>query len=441
MDLFGNEEVKDSNRFSPLSERMRPKTLEEFVGQRHIVGEGKPLRVMVDKDKLASMILWGPPGVGKTTLALLLANHVNAEFIQLSAVSSGVKDVRAALDKAKMNQSRSGRKTILFVDEIHRFNKAQQDSLLHSSEKGTIILIGATTENPSFEVISPLLSRSRVFVLNELSNDELKSIIENALKRDVSFANLSVSFEDIDLAISFSGGDARKLLNAIELAVNLASNEGENTVYLTSKIIKDAFQANYVKYDKNKEEHYNIISAFIKSIRGSDPDAAVYWMARMIAGGEQPEFIARRMIVLASEDIGNADPYALTMAVSAFSAVRYIGMPEGTLVLAQTATYLATCSKSNSSYKAIKSALSDAENLPPYNVPMHLRNAPTGLMKNLGYGSNYEYPHDFDEHISGQHYLPEEIKDKSYYIPSDQGKEIDISEFLKKVKKLRNKST
>ncbi len=441
MDLFGNDELKDSNEFAPLSERMRPKTLDEFVGQKHIVGEGKPLRVMIEKDKLASMILWGPPGVGKTTLALLLANHVKADFIQLSAVSSGVKDVRAALDKARMNQTRSGKKTILFVDEIHRFNKAQQDSLLHSSEKGTIILIGATTENPSFEVISPLLSRSRVFVLSELSTDELKSIVMNALTKDEVFSKLEVSIEDIDLAVTLSGGDARKLLNAIELAVNLASEENNSTVILTSKIIKEAFQANYVKYDKNKEEHYNIISAFIKSIRGSDPDAAVYWMSRMISGGEQPEFIARRMIVLASEDIGNAEPNALTMTVSAFTAIRYIGMPEGALVLAQTATYLACCPKSNSSYKAIKAAMSDAETLPPYNVPLHLRNAPTGLMKNLGYGTDYEYPHDYEEHISGQIYMPEELKEKVYYNPTSLGKEKELSEYLNKVRKLRRKST
>jgi putative ATPase len=426
MDLFGNEEIKDSEGFTPLSERMRPGNLDEFVGQEHIVGQGKPLRVMIEKDKLASMIFWGPPGVGKTTLALLLANHVKADFIQLSAVTSGVKDVRAALDKARLNQTRLGKKTILFVDEIHRFNKAQQDSLLHSSEKGTIILIGATTENPSFEVISPLLSRSRVFVLNELSGSELRSIVRNALKNDKTLKNIKVSFEDLDFAISLSGGDARKLLNAVELAINLALKENETEVHITSEIIKEAFQANYVKYDKNKEEHYNIISAFIKSIRGSDPDAAVYWMARMIAGGEKPEFIARRMIVLASEDIGNAEPYALTMAVSAFTAIRYIGMPEGSLVLAQTATFLASCPKSNASYLAVKSALDDVRNLPPFNVPLHLRNAPTGLMKDLGYGANYEYPHDEELHISSQLYMPDEIRDKTYYYPTKLGKEKDI---------------
>ena len=441
MDLFGNEEVNEPQAFAPLSERMRPKTLDEFVGQKHIVGPGKPLRVMIEKDSLASMILWGPPGVGKTTLALLLANHVKAEFIQLSAVSSGVKDVRAALDKAKLNRSRLGIKTILFVDEIHRFNKAQQDSLLQSSEQGTVILIGATTENPSFEVISPLLSRSRVFVLNELSAEELRSIVLNALKRDEEMKKHEIEFEDLDLAVLLSGGDARKLLNAVELAVTLSPQKGAGRILLTSENVKEAFQANYVKYDKNREEHYNIISAFIKSIRGSDPDAALYWMARMIEGGEQPEFIARRMIVLASEDIGNADPYALTLAVSAFTAIRYIGMPEGTLVLSQTAVYLASCPKSNASYLAVSSALEDARNLPPYPVPMHLRNAPTGMMKNLGYGSGYEYPHDFEDHISGQNYLPGEIGEKTYYSPSGNGRETEIAKYLEKVKQLRKRPT
>lgn len=441
MDLFGNEEVSDESGFAPLSERMRPRNLSEYIGQQHIIGKGKPLRVMIEKDKLASMIFWGPPGVGKTTLALLLANHVRADFIQLSAVSSGVKDVRAALERAKLNLLRSGRKTILFVDEIHRFNKAQQDSLLHASEKGIIILVGATTENPSFEVISPLLSRSRVFVLNELSPDELKEIVSNALKSDEALKKYKVSFEDLDLALSLSGGDARKLLNAVELAMNLAVKEDDTEVILSSDSIKEAYQANYVKYDKNKEEHYNVISAFIKSVRGSDPDAALYWMARMINGGEQPEFIARRMIVLASEDIGNADPYALTMAVSAFTAVRYIGMPEGSLVLGQTAAYLASCPKSNASYLGIKTALDDAGNLPPYNVPLHLRNAPTGLMKNLGYGSGYGYPHDFEGHVSDQTYLPPELKDKTYYHPGNLGSEKSISEYLRKVREMRKGST
>ncbi len=441
MDLFGNEEVSETPGNTPLSERVRPVALSEFVGQEHIVGEGKPLRIMIEKDKLASMIFWGPPGVGKTTLALLLAGHVNADFIQLSAVSSGVKDVRAALDKAKLNRTRLGKKTILFVDEIHRFNKAQQDSLLQSSEKGLIILIGATTENPSFEVIPPLLSRSRVFVLNELTAEDLRNIVNNAIRKDKILRNKKIEFEDLDLAISLSGGDARKLLNAVELAVNLVSGESDDKIYLNSETIKDAYQANYVKYDKNREEHYNIISAFIKSIRGSDPDAALYWLARMIEGGEQPEFIARRMIVLASEDIGNADPAALTVAVSAFTAIRYIGMPEGAIVLAQAATYLASCPKSNASYLGISAATEEVRKLPAYNVPFHLRNAPTGLMKDLNYGSGYEYPHDFEGHVSSQKYLPEELKEKIYYNPTRLGKEAEISEYLRKVRELRKGTT
>lgn len=441
MDLFGNEELKDEKRYEPLSERMRPADLSQFSGQEHLVGEGRPIRVMIEKDRLSNMILWGPPGVGKTTLALLLAGQSGSDFIQLSAVSSGVKDVRAALDRAKMNLARSGRKTILFVDEIHRFNKAQQDSLLHSSEKGTIILIGATTENPSFEVISPLLSRSRVFVMNELTAAELRSILDKALKKDKILGKFEIEIEDIDLAVMLSGGDARKLLNAVELAVNLSSKEGETKVFLTAKDIKEAFQANYVKYDKNREEHYNIISAFIKSVRGSDPDAALYWMARMLEGGEPPEFIARRMIVLASEDIGNADPYALTMAVSAFTAIRYIGMPEGRIPLAQSAVYLASCPKSNSAYLGISAAMQDATALPPFPVPVHLRNAPTGLMKELGYGSEYEYSHDFPGHVSSQQYLPSELQGKVYYNPGELGKEKEISEYLDKVRKLRKKST
>lgn len=402
---------------------MRPTRLKQFTGQEHLVGEGKPIRKMIDTRGIFSMIFWGPPGVGKTTLALIISQESDADFIQLSAVSSGVKDVREAVSKAEYNLTYRQKKTIVFIDEIHRFNKAQQDSLLHSVEKGIITLIGATTENPSFEVISPLLSRCRVFILDELTKDELLFILSNALNNDEELRKLKIEIEDKNLLLKFSGGDARKLLNGIEMAVTLTKPNAEGVYSLSIEIIKEAFQKNYVKYDKNQEEHYNVISAFIKSIRGSDPDAAVYWLARMLKGGEDPKFIARRMIVLASEDIGNADPYALTLATNTFTAVDYIGMPESRIILSQAAIYLACCPKSNSSYMAIESALSDVNEYPEYEVPLHLRNAPTKLMKELGYGREYKYSHEYEEHFVQQDYLPEELKDKIYYRPSESGEE------------------
>lgn len=423
MDLFGEKKSTYKSGNIPLAERMRPETLEEFAGQIHLVGEGKPIRVMIEKNEPSSMIFWGPPGVGKTTLALLISNLVQSEFTQLSAVSSGVKEVRAAIEKAEYNLRQKGKKTILFIDEIHRFNKAQQDSLLQSSEKGTIILIGATTENPSFEVISPLLSRSRVYILEELSTEDFLKIIDNALTKDEVLKNLKVNIEEKDFLIKLSNGDARRLLNGIELAIKLTKPDKGGIINLTNEILKETFQANYIKYDKNQEEHYNIISAFIKSIRGSDPDAAVYWMARMLEGGEDPKYIARRMIVLASEDIGNADPYALTLATNAFTAIDYIGMPEGSLVLSQAATYLASCPKSNASYLAIKHAGEDVKNSPAYDVPLHLRNAPTKLMKDLNYGKEYKYAHDYDRNFVEQQYLPDELNDRIYYKPIESGEE------------------
>ncbi len=415
---------------------MRPESLDDFAGQRHLVGEGKPIRIMIEKNEPASMILWGPPGVGKTTLALLISKLVKSEFIQLSAVSSGVKEVRASIDKAEYNLKHNGKKTILFIDEIHRFNKAQQDSLLQSAEKGTIILIGATTENPSFEVISPLLSRSRVFVLEELSKDDFHFIIKNVLTRDTILGKINIEIEDEEFLIRLSNGDARRLLNGIELAVKLTTPV-DGKISLTNEGFKEAFQTNYIKYDKNQEEHYNIISAFIKSVRGSDPDAAVYWIARMLKGGEDPKFIARRMIILASEDIGNADPYALTLATNTFTAISYIGMPEATLVLSQAATYLASCPKSNASYMAIQKAEEDVRNNPAYDVPIHLRNAPTKLMKEIGYGDDYKYAHDFDDNFVEQQYLPDELKHKIYYEPKDSGAEGKLKERLNKLWKKR----
>ncbi|MEO8514521.1 MAG: replication-associated recombination protein A [Ignavibacteria bacterium] len=410
---------------------MRPKTLDDFAGQKHLIGEGKPIRKMIENNNVFSMIFWGPPGVGKTTLALIIANSVNAEFIQLSAVSSGVKDVRLAIEKAEINQKHLSRKTILFIDEIHRFNKAQQDSLLHSVESGVITLIGATTENPSFEVISPLLSRCRVYILEDLSEDELLMLADNALTKDTELKNLKIDIQDKKLLLQFSGGDARRLLNGLDLAVRSTKPDDNGVINITNDVLKEAYQKNYIRYDKDAEEHYNIISAFIKSIRGSDPDAAVYWLARMLKGGEEPKFIARRMVVLASEDIGNADPYGLTMATSAFTAIDYIGMPEAQLVLAQAATYLASAPKSNASYRAIMSAKADVDVTGELGVPLHLRNAPTKLMKSLDYGKEYKYSHDYEGHFTEQQYLPEELKDKVYYKPTGIGEEAKILERLK----------
>jgi putative ATPase len=442
MDLFGNKSEKytrEKAELTPLAERMRPGTLDDFVGQEHLVGEGKPVRLMIEKNDPVSMIFWGPPGTGKTTLALIIANLVNARFVKLSAVSSGVKDVRQAIEKADYHLNQTGEKTILFIDEIHRFNKGQQDSLLHSSEEGTIILIGATTENPSFEVISPLLSRCRVYVLEELKKKDFLRIISNTLNKDNFLSIKKIEIEDEVFLIKLSSGDARRLLNGLELAVKLTSPDKAGKYILTNDTFKEAFQTKYIKYDKNQEEHYNIISAFIKSVRGSDPDAAVYWMARMLNGGEDPKFIARRMIVLASEDIGNADPYALTLATSTFTAVAYIGMPEARIVLSQTAAYLASSAKSNASYKAISKAGEDVENLPAYDVPLHLRNAPTKLMKELDYGKEYEYPHEYDRNFTEQEYLPKELKGSIYYIPSDNGAEVKLKNRLNELWKKRKR--
>jgi putative ATPase len=431
--LFPEEPKKKIKDNAPLSERMRPKTLDEFVGQQHLVGPGKSIRILIENNEPVSMILWGPPGVGKTTLALIIANLVKADFIQLSAVSSGVKDVRDAIAKAEFNLKNTGKKTILFIDEIHRFNKAQQDSLLQSVEKGIITLIGATTENPSFEVIPPLLSRCRVFILEELDKDDFLFLLDNALKNDVELSKKKIEIENKEILIQFSAGDARRLLNGLELAVKLQKPDENDVIKITNEILKEAFQTKYAKYDKGAEEHYNIISAFIKSVRGSDPDAAVYWMARMLKGGEDPKYIARRMIILASEDIGNADPYALTLATSAFTAIDYIGMPEAQIVLAQAATYLASAPKTNSAVVAIGQANSDVEKLPAYGVPIHLRNAPTKFMKGLGYGRDYKYSHNYKESFEVQDYLPEEIKDNIYYHPSDHGEEAKIRERLNKL--------
>lgn len=425
----------------PLADRIRPKTLDEFVGQEHIVGVGKPLRVMLETGEVQSMILWGPPGVGKTTLAKIIAEKVNADFYQINAVLSGTKEIKEIIEKAELNLKYYGRRTILFIDEIHRFNKVQQSVLLNSVENGTIILIGATTENPSFEIISPLLSRCQVFVLEPFGVKELNEILERALTKDEVISKFKVHIEDRNLLFLYSGGDARVMLNALEMAIKLAKPSESGEVFLTKDIILEAFQRKHFKYDKAGEEHYNLISAFIKSIRGSDPDGAVYWLARMLIAGEDPKFIARRMIILASEDIGNAEPYALTLATSCFTAVDYVGMPEARIILAQVATYLASCPKSNSAYLAIEEAIQDAQKYPDLPVPLHLRNAPTKLMEELGYGKDYKYSHNFPGHFIEQQFLPEQLKDKIYYKPTELGREKILKERLESLwsKRKQNK--
>lgn len=396
----------------PLAERMRPQTLDDYIGQRHLVGEGAVLRKMIDGGHITSFILWGPPGVGKTTLAQIIANKIQAPFYTLSAVSSGVKDVREVLDRAKKERFFNTQSPILFIDEIHRFSKSQQDSLLGAVEKGTVTLIGATTENPSFEVIRPLLSRCQLYVLQSLDKDDLMKLLERAIHDDAELKKRHISLEETGAIMRYSGGDARKLLNILELVVNSDSSEN---VEITDNIVEERLQHNPLAYDKDGEMHYDIISAFIKSIRGSDPDAALYWMARMIEGGEQPEFIARRMIISASEDIGLANPNALLLANAAFDAVMKIGWPEGRIPLAECAVYLATSPKSNSSYMGIAAALEEVQASGNQPVPLPIRNAPTKLMAELGYHDGYKYAHDYPDNFVVQQYLPDDIRDKRFW--------------------------
>jgi putative ATPase len=419
MDLFESSRAeRPPDETVPLAERMRPRTMDDFVGQEHLMGEGGPLRVLLESGTIPSMILWGPPGTGKTTLARLMAGQVKAEFYQLSAVASGVKDVREIIDHASRDRAQHATGTVLFIDEIHRFTKSQQDALLHSVEDGILTLIGATTENPSFEVISPLTA------------DHLQVILDRALQRDPFIARKRVTVEDHEGLFRMSGGDARMMLNGLETAVRLARPGPDGAIRLDRTAIEASFQKRLARYDREGEEHYNIISAYIKSIRGSDPDAALYWLARMLEGGEDPKFIARRLIVLASEDIGNADPYAITLATTTFTAVDYVGMPEGRIVLAQATTYLASCPKSNASYMALGGAVEDVHAHPEAPVPMHLRNAPTVLMKDLGYGSEYRYAHDHPGNFVEQKYFPDVVGPRVYYHPTLNGGEQKIRERL-----------
>jgi putative ATPase len=410
----------------PLAERVRPVSLSDFIAQEHLVGKDAILNKAIQSGKIPSMILWGPPGVGKTTLVTIIANSLDRPFYALSAVNSGVKDVREVIDRAKKQATElsfDGTDPILFIDEIHRFSKSQQDSLLGAVEQGTITLIGATTENPSFEVIPPLLSRCHVYILKSLKKSDLLELLDKAIKTDTLIKNKKIVIKETEALLRLSGGDARKLLNIFELVVNSVKG---NAITITNDIVMERAQQNIALYDKGGEQHYDIISAFIKSMRGSDPNAAVYWLARMIEGGEDPKFIARRMLILASEDIGNANPTALVMANNCFQAVTVIGYPECELTLSQTAIYLASSPKSNASYKAIKDAKSMVADKGALPVPLHLRNAPTKLMEELDYGKDYQYAHDHEGNFSDQEFLPDDLSGTTFYEPSDNNRENDM---------------
>jgi putative ATPase len=431
MDLFASPSSQAQSATQPLAERMRPRTLAEFVGQEHLLGPGKLLRGVAGAGKLRSLILWGPPGSGKTTLAQILANSAGAACVHFSAVTSGVKDLKKIIQEAEQLE-RLGKPTVLFVDEIHHFNKAQQDNFLPHVERGTLILIGATTENPSFEVISPLLSRCQVLVLKVLSAENIAVIIDRARsdqERGLGKLALSLAADGREFLLQQAQGDCRVALNALESAATLAQSSQEKIISLVH--LQEALQKKPLRYDKSGDEHYNVISAFIKSLRGSDADAALYWMMRMIEAGEDPLFIVRRMVIFAAEDIGNADPRALQVAIAAKDAVHFVGLPEGRIPLAQAVTYLATAPKSNASYQAMLAAAKDVDQHGALAVPLHLRNAPTGLMKNLGYGKDYKYAHNYEDNVVDQDHLPQELIGRHYYTPSEAGYEKQIKERLK----------
>jgi putative ATPase len=445
MDIFDFHAQKSADATRPLAERMRPRSLVEFIGQLHVVGPGSLIRSAMEQDRVFSMILWGPPGCGKTTLARIIASDTRSHFVHFSAVLSGVKDIRAVIAEAQNQQKLYRRRTILFVDEIHRFNKAQQDAFLHHVENGLITLIGATTENPSFEVISPLLSRCRVITLQMLSEEDIAAIITAALAdsdRGLGGLKLSLEQDALNFLVGIADGDARVALNSLEIAADLVvktanRSDAGQTLTISSQDLERALQKKALAYDKSGEEHYNIISAFHKSLRGSDPDAALYWLERMLAAGEDPFFIARRMVRFASEDIGNADPQALATALHAMEAFKFLGHPEGELALAQAALYLATAPKSNSIYEAYGKAQQTVKTAGTLPVPLHIRNAPTRLMKALGYGKNYKYAHNYKDAYIPQDYLPEKLKGQVFYTPSGRGYEKTIKERLEKWRTLK----
>jgi putative ATPase len=407
----------------PLAEKLRPTSLDDYIGQKHLVGENAILKKAIETGNIPSMIFWGPPGVGKTTLAYIISKQLKKPFFTLSAVNSGVKDVRNVFEKAKEQDEHS----ILFIDEIHRFSKSQQDSLLGAVEKGIVTLIGATTENPSFEVISPLLSRCQVYILKDLGQDELLELLEKARIFSQEELNKKIEIKDVEALLRISGGDARKLLNAFELVIN---SEKSDSIIITDEMVLKVIQKNIALYDKSGEQHYDIISAFIKSLRGSDPNAAVYYLARMIAGGEDPKFIARRMLILASEDIGNANPNALLLANSCFQAIDVIGYPECRIILSQTAIYLATSVKSNASYMAIEDAVAETERSGALSVPLHIRNAPTRLMKDIGYGKDYKYAHSYENNFVDMEFMPDKLKGRKFYDPGNNKREEEIRQRL-----------